>query len=70
MSATAKFQQKPMGFGAILGFLILTAQYLGVALVILVLIKGTGVLDPIMILGQDLMAWMAKIISTAPPTAP
>lgn len=36
----AEFEQKPMGIGTVIGVLILTAQYVGLTLVIVALIKG------------------------------
>lgn len=67
MNVDVKFQQKPMGLGTVIGILILTAQYLGLALLILVMIKGSSVLNPVAPIGQDLMALIAKMISAATP---
>lgn len=40
MSANAKVEQKPMGIGAVLGFLILTTQYVVLAWVVVSFIRG------------------------------
>lgn len=40
MSVQARFEQKQMGIGTVIGFLILTAQYVGLAWVTVGLIKG------------------------------
>lgn len=69
MNVDVKFQQKPMGLGTLIGILILMAQYVGLALAILVMLKGTSVLDPIVPIGQDFMAWIAKMTSAAMPAS-
>ncbi len=66
MSASAKFEHKPVGLGGFFVLLLLTAQYLALALAILVMIKGVSVLDPVAPIGQDVMAWIAKISGTTP----
>ncbi|MBS0251335.1 MAG: hypothetical protein JSR78_09750 [Proteobacteria bacterium] len=66
MSASTRFEHKPIGFGGFIVFLLLTAQYLALALAIVVMIKGTSVLDPVAPVAQDLMAWFAKLIGTTP----
>ncbi len=71
MNVDTKFHVKPFGLGSLIGVLILLVQYLAVVLTILVMVKGTSVLDPIMPLGQAVMEWIAQLTSSAtPPTNP
>jgi hypothetical protein len=65
MNVGAKFEQKPMGLDTLIGILILTATYVGLVLVTLVMIKGNGVLDPIAPFVQDVMAWIEKVTGAA-----
>ena len=65
MNVGVKFEQKPMGLETVLGILILTATYVGLVLVTLVMIKGNGVLDPIAPFVQDVMAWIGKVTGAA-----
>ena len=67
MNVGTKFETRPMGPSTLIGILILTAAYLGLVVAMLVVIKGTSVLDPIAPLGQTVMAWIGNITCATPP---
>jgi len=66
MNASVKFHQKPMGLGTLIGFLILTVQYVGLAFVVWIILNGHSGVDPIASVGEAITTLIDKVSASWP----